>query len=873
MLRRLLALILSIFLLNSLELKAQLFETFNDGDFTANPAWVGNITDWIVNPSFQLQSNNAVTNSSFYLSTVNSLATTTHWEFYAKLAFTPSGNNYADIYLTASASNLSLNNTSGYFVRLGHTAKEISLFRKDPSGAITKIIDGIDNSLNSSTNNVMKVKVIRDATNNWTLLRDMSGIGTSFTSEGSAIDATYSSSSFFGIQIFQSTSSFFNKHFFDDIEIKTYVPDITPPSIISIVSTSATTADIIFDEPVNLITAQTNTNYSVNNGVGNPVSSIIDVANNALVHLTFGSTFPNGTILTMTVNNVQDLSGNAIINKSKTFFYYTLQRYDIVIDEIMADPTPQVGLPNNEWIELKNTSAFPINLQNWRLSDATSQSGPFPNFTLQPDSFVIVCTGSAVAAMSAFGTTIAITSFPSLDNEGKLVTLRSSSGMTIHAVSYSDSWYQNELKKDGGWTLEMIDTKSPCLGISNWRASVNAIGGTPGKKNSIDGITTDQTGPSIYKSYSTDSVTIIIEFDEPLDSTRGSNIANYTLDGGLVISSIRTLGPLFNQVQIKLSSPLLMNQIYNLIVSNITDCKGNIIGSKNKSRIGMASAAVANELIVNEILFDPRSGAYDFVEFYNRSSKIIDASKLYIANRNSTNVISSIKQLSATPFFVFPGDYLVITQVLSSLQKQYLVSNPDAVLTLSTLPSFPDDKGFVLLLNLQGSVIDEVNYNKNWHFGLIENKAGVSLERIDPSGPSQEKSNWHSASSTAGFGTPTYKNSQYKLNGSINASIEVIPKIFSPDNDGRDDITTIQYQLSESGFAANITIYNASGIPVRYLVKNANLGLKGYWNWDGLDEKGLKLPIGPYIIFSELYNLKGKKESFKNTVILARKLN
>src|SRR6185436_2182466 len=157
--------------------------------------------------------------------------------------------------------------------------------------------------------------------------------------------------------------------------------------------------------------------------------------------------------------------------------------------------------------------------------------------------------------------------------------------------------------------------------------------------------------------------------------------------------------------------------------------------------------------------------------FYNRSNKIFDANKLYIANRNSSGAISSAKLISTIPYYIFPGDYLVVTEDAVNLPLNYMVQNPDAVFVVSSMPSFPDDKGDVILLNLQGSVVDEVKYLDDWQFALIAN----------PDGTSQEATNWHSAASTAGYGTPTYKNSQYKLLQSINASVEVTPKVFSPD--------------------------------------------------------------------------------------------
>jgi len=548
-------------------------------------------------------------------------------------------------------------------------------------------------------------------------------------------------------------------------------------------------------------------------------------------------------------------------------------RYDVVIDEMMADQTPQISLPNNEWIELKNVSANPINLQNWRIGDVTGQSGPMPNFVLQPDSFVIVCTGSAVAAMQVYGRVISVTSFPSLDNDGDQLYLKSNTGVTIHAVSYSLSWYQNAVKSDGGWSLEMIDTKNPCAGISNWKASTDARGGSPGIKNAVDAVNNDQSAPSIKNAYAIDNLNIVIVFDEPVDSLKGATLANYSIDGGLNIQSATCISPLFDKVQLRLTTAIQANTVYNITVNNVTDCKNNSIGSKNKAKVGLPVDAALAEMVINEILFNPKSGGYDYVEFYNRSNKIFDANKLYVANRNGSGVISSPKLISPIPYYIFPGAYLVVTEDVINLSLDYMVQNPDAVFVVSSLPSFPDDEGNVILLNSQGAVVDEVKYKDDWQFALLADLNGVSLERIDPDGISQEATNWHSAASTAGFGTPTYKNSQYKLLQSINATIEITPKVFSPDNDGRDDIATIQYKTTEPGYVANITIYDANGRPVRNLVKNATLGLQGYWIWDGLDDKKLKLPVGTYILFTEMFNLNGKKEIIKNVVVLARQLN
>ncbi len=848
---------------------AQLTENFDDGDFANNPLWSGNTSDFIVNASSQLQSNNTVASSNYFLSTPNTLANIAEWEVYIQINFNPSSANYIDVYLISSGSDLTIAGNTGYFVRIGNTDDEISLYRKDAGGATAKIIDGADGILNSS-NSVMKIKVTRDANNQWILSRDLSGTGNSFTSEGSVTDANYTTSSFFGFLIKQSTASFFQKHFFDDIEIINYVPDITPPLIQSATATSQTIVDVLYSESVEISSSQLVSNYSANNNLGNPVTAVVDTINSSLVHLTFGTAFTNAVLYTLNVSGVKDLSGNAIINATAPFGFYTPQQYNVVIDELMADPTPQVGLPNNEWIELRNTSSFAINLQGWKLADSTGQSGTMPNFILQPDSFVIVCTGSAVTALTPFGKVISITNFPSLDNDGDLISLYSSTGKTIHAVQYTSEWYQNELKKNGGWALEMIDTKNPCSGISNWKASNDAKGGTPGQKNSVDGINNDDTSPRLLRAFAINSNTITLVFDEPLNSLQAATVNNYTVDNGISAISATGISPVFDKVNIILSAPINAGTVYTITTANVTDCKGNLIGSKNVAKFGLSQEADSFDIVINEILFNPKPLGTDYVELYNRSQKIIDLSHIYIANRNSSNTISSIQQLTAESILLFPGDFIVLTLDPGAVKAQYITTNPDAFITVTSIPSFSDDMGDVIILNNQGNIVDEVKYSDKWHFPLITNTEGVSLERIDYDAPSLQV-NFHSAATSAGYGTPGYKNSQYRLNEQVQGEIKVAPDIFSPDNDGIDDFATIDYNFPSPGYVANITIFDATGRPVRYLQRNSLSGTKGYYRWDGLDDKNRQLPQGIYIIYTEIFNTEGKKKQFKNSIVLARK--
>lgn len=847
----------------------QVNDNFSDGDFTQNPTWQGDIAGYIVNSNKQLQTATTGVSQTVSLYTANSLATNVKWEFYLQMNFDPSTSNYARIYLISDQSDLN-GPLNGYFLQVGESGANDSYDLYKQTGTnTTKIIDGPD-KVRGTTEIKARVQVTRDANGLWELKTDING-GTSYTSEGTVLDNTFISTNYFGVKsVYTSTRS--GMHIYDDFSISELVPDVTPPVLNSAVTSDGKAIVLNFNETVNASDAAITSHYSITPGNITPASATVS---GAQVTLNIANQLNTGNY-TVTVSTVKDVKGNTANSQSKGFSYkkpYTAVYNDIVINEIFPDPSPQIDLPTVEFIELWNRSTEDIALAGFKYSDP-STTYTFTKDSIKANQYVILCAVADTAQFKTYGKVIGISPWPSLNNTSDQIKLVNQNGTTISEVNYSDTWYNDATKKQGGYTLELIDPLSTCKQSQNYSASNNASGGTPGKQNSIY-LSNRTTDPLRLINVSLkDSVTLSLTFDRGLDSLQATLPSHYSVNNGVGTPiSVSPVPPTFSTIEIKYSQQLNRNQTYSVTVNGLTDCGGNTLTNQSLNFVYPAIMQ-KGDVIINEVLFNPRTGGVDFVEVYNKSDKVLDFKDLKIATIHSTkDSVISIKNVSATTLLFQPKTYWVLTSNPDTVKSQYYTSNPNNFIKISTMPSYADDKGKVVILK-DTTRLDQLNYNKSMHFALLKDVEGVSLERSSFTQETNATGNFRSATAASGYATPADKNSQYLEDITATADEIYLPSsTFSPDNDGFEDILRIQYNFSAPSKVANLTIYNDQGQMIKKLIRNETLNAQGQWIWDGLDENNAKARTGIYILYIEILDLNGEVKKYKKTAVVASKFN
>lgn len=841
---------------------AQFTDNFSDGDFIANPSWVGNDSKFIVSAN-QLKLQAPAIADKAYLSTASEAINDASWEFVVTLGFNPSSSNYIRVYLVSDSANVS-GSLNGYYVMLGNTADEISLYRQSETTR-TKIIDGIDGRLNLSSS-VTKVNVKRDASGNWELFLDVGLTGT-YTSEGIALDATHLSSTYFGL-FCNYTATRSDKFYVDDILVSgNPIVDATPPTVISLKVISSTELELIFSEKVEATSAEEIENYVTSNGLGNPASATLQ-SDRKTIQLSFAQDFPNGIENTLTISGLKDLAGNEMITIAKSFLYFEnfpVSHKDIIITEIFADPSPQIKLPNAEYIEVFNRSEHAIDLTNWTLTDGSS-SATFSSKILLPNAYLILTSTVSPSDISSFGDVLSLSNFPTLNNEGDALVIRSSTGLMLDSVNYSNGWYLDDDKKEGGWSLELIDPANPCGENENWIASENPNGGSPGIQNSVFANKPDLTSPKLLSAIPLSSTVLHLKFNEKLENEIPL-LTSFQIDPEVTITSVSFVNASLKEIDIHVDS-ILAQTLYTVTIQNVRDCNQNVIRQDfNSYEFGLPEPAEPMDVVINEILFNPRPTGVDFVEIVNTSSKFFNIKDWALSNIED-GVLLNTRIISSENILLKPNAYLAITQDGNVLKGEYVNAHEETFLNVSSLPSLNDDEGSIVLTNDDGNLLDNLQYNKTWHSVFIKDEEGVSLERVSFTAPTQESQNWKSASSIVGYATPGYVNSNAREQALHDEAVTVEPKAFIPIN-GQPNFTQIQFQFDQGGYVANIKIFDSQGHLIKHIANNEVLGTQGFFRWDGDRDDGNKARTGYYMVFFEVFNSDGEVNVFRKPVVIA----
>ncbi|MEM7548421.1 MAG: lamin tail domain-containing protein [Bacteroidota bacterium] len=642
------------------------------------------------------------------------------------------------------------------------------------------------------------------------------------------------------------------------------IPDANEPELEQLLLETPSQLLLEFNEPMDINSILDEDNYVT-------TLSVIDIEliNIRTIRIRFVSELSREELSTITIERVSDCSGNEITSEDFIFGLPSSPSFlDLLITEIMADPgLSDSDLPDAEYLEIVNKSSSIISLENVALADAIS-SAELPNINLLPMERIILSSTSNIEAFSLFGNVIGVSGFPSLNNSGDQISLAFEDEI-IHSVSYNINWYDDLIRSQGGFSLEMIDENNPCGEDANWTSSLNDNGGTPGMENAVNEPNPDSMSPKLLGVVPTSFSSIELRFNEIIDPQISVDLIE--LSDNLVIDSIVPSNTLSNRLNIGISPELEESRTYELTINDVEDCVGNLSNRTEAFEFFIPEQSDTSDVLLSEVLFNPRDGGVDYVEIFNNSNKRFNINSWMLAD-----TLGEDEQLITDRNIIFePFQYLLLTESINSTINQYPRGNRERFIEVSQLPSLPNMEGSVSIIDSSGTEIDFFRYDEDFHSEIINNVDGVALERISFESETNTSSNWTSSVESEFFGTPGKRNAQSFEPTSSGNTIELLinddqsrkQSVFDPFNG---EEIKINYNFSTPGNVVTVSIYDSNGRRIRDLVQNQSVGTNGFFEpWDGTNNEGSLARIGYYVILTEIFNTNGEVTSIKSPVVVA----
>ncbi|GAB4363941.1 MAG: hypothetical protein Kow0042_02170 [Calditrichia bacterium] len=549
----------------------------------------------------------------------------------------------------------------------------------------------------------------------------------------------------------------------------------------------------------------------------------------------------------------------------------------IILTEIMFDPDTLEF--HNEFVELYNMGDESVSLENWLVGDSLELDGIVDageGLQLLPGQFALVLDGSYLQNSTTYDSLIppealvvqiddgAFGKSGFSNYEARPVILVSAGGDTMQ-------WYRYTPDNTPGYSDEKVLLNADNQPV-NWKNSTS-FRGTPGYRNSVSPSDWDLAIDTLWN-----------EPDFPVAEALFQMLAIVRNEGLQQVSDFEI--NVFNdenQNSQRDENELLVHQSYQVVLEfrDTLHLQWDITGlPAGDYRLGVEIVFPAdqqlqnnirflivhienlgNPLVINEILYRPLPGYFEWVEIYNRSQNFINLQNWFFSDARDTVLIT------AKSVIIEPDAYLLLSG--DSLVSQQYGIEPSRNVVVKSFPTLNNDRDDLKLLSVSGRLIERVPYTSSWM--ARETAPGVSLERINPYLSSEAAENW-SASAAQSGSTPGRRNSLYVEKTVVKTKIHFSPNPFSPDGDGFEDYTLLQYNLSfDTGFLT-VNIFDVLGRKIRQLANRQPIGPIGSIIWDGKDDDGRIARIGIYLVLAQIYEGENTLyDEVKSTVVLMKR--
>ncbi|MCI4669979.1 MAG: lamin tail domain-containing protein [Bacteroidia bacterium] len=468
-----------------------------------------------------------------------------------------------------------------------------------------------------------------------------------------------------------------------------------------------------------------NGTYTVNSNAG---TVVLDNDPSSAASGAFRVTgIPEGTDVTATVNGVSCVNLVSTVTSPNCN-----PTPSIVINEIMYNP-PEAGTDTSEYVELLNNSGFAVDLSGWSFADGISFT--FPANTVLADGEYFVIAVDADAFQNKYGFAADGDFSGGLSNGGEDIVLVDNNGVTQDSVDYEDDTRGFDSNADGtGRSLELLDPASDNNLGASWAASIDA-NGTPGSLNQTGcalAITVNSpTCDSETIGATSDTYTVTIDF-----SGAGNDTYTITPNAGNLAAASD------NPTNVATGTLIIEN------VQEGTDLSFSIT-SVNGCNVPVAvtspscePAAPLPSIVITEIMYnglEPGADTTEYVELFNNGSAAVDLSGFTFTQGF---------------VFTFPAnsiigvnEYIVVAGNASGFENFYGCT-ADYEWTTGGLSNGGED---IILEDLNGNVLDVVDYDDGSGWPTSPDGTGPSLELVDVNSDNNLAASWEASE---GRGTP-----------------------------------------------------------------------------------------------------------------------